>query len=152
LHYYGKFIFDPNGAIMAKKIAVHNTNAPDMRSFFNWGLKLRDLDELFLITGRPAWDAEGTVLHPDDGVAQTRFILQDIAEYLEKNDYSKEDLIRIEYTFTKVVAVEQYEQIYGLFAEFLSDVKIKPAANTLRIVESLGLPGLCVEYEFWAAK
>ena len=137
---------------MVTKTAAHNPNAPDMRAFFNWGLKLRDLDEIFLITGRPAWDADGTVLHPDDAVSQTRFILQDIAAYLEANGYSKDDLIRIEYTFTKVVPAEQYEQIYGVFAEFLSDVEVKPAANTLRIVDSLGLPGLCVEYEFWAAK
>jgi len=137
---------------MVSKVAVHNDNAPDMRGFFNWGLKLRDLEELFIVTGRPAWAADGSVLHPGDGVAQTQFILDDIKRYLLENDYQPNDLIRIEYTFTKEVDPDSYGEIYGLFAEFLASVEVKPAASTLRVVESLGLAGLCVEYEFWAAK
>ncbi len=137
---------------MVTKVAVPNNNAPDMSSLFNWGLKLRDIDELFIITGRPAWTADGTVQHPNDGVAQTRFIMDDIGKYLRDNDYTANDLIRIEYTFTKDVAPESYAEIYAVIGEFLADVEVKPAANTLRVVESLGLPGLCVEYEFWGAK
>jgi hypothetical protein len=137
---------------MVSKVAVPNTNAPDMSAFFNWGLKIRDIDELFIVTGRPAWTADGTVMYPNDGVAQTRFILDDIANYLAENDYAPNDLIRIEYTFTKDVDPNTYQEIYGLFAEFLADCEVKPAANTLRIVETIGLPGLCVEYEFWGAK
>lgn len=137
---------------MISKTGVNNPNAPDMSAFFNWGMKIRNLEELFLITGRPAWAADGTVLFPHDAVAQTRFILEDIACYLKVNDYSPADLIRIEYTFTKDVPAEKYQEIYGLFTTFLDDVDIKPTANTLRIVDSLGLQGLCVEYEFWAAK
>jgi len=137
---------------MIKKVAVPNPNAPDMSAFFNWGLKISDFRELFFITGRPAWLADGTVLYPDDAVAQTRFILEDVGAYLEGNGYTPADIIRIEYTFTKVVQPERHEEIFGLFATFLRDVKVKPSANTLRIVDSLGLPGLCVEYEFWAAR
>lgn len=137
---------------MVSKVAVPNPNAPDMSSMFNWGLKLRDVEELFIVTGRPAWVADGSVLHPGDGIEQTRFILEDVGRYLEDNGYSPNDLIRIEYTFTKDVPAEAYETIFGLFAGFLADCEVKPAANTLRVVESLGLPGLCVEYEFWGAK
>ncbi len=137
---------------MVSKVAVPNNNAPDMSAFFNWGVKLRDIEELFIVTGRPAWAADGSVLHPNDGVAQTRFIIDDIGNYLSENGYSPNDLIRIEYTFTKDVDPESYGEIYGLFADFLTDAEVKPAANTLRIVESVGLPGLCVEYEFWGAK
>lgn len=137
---------------MMKKVAVPNPNAPDMSAFFNWGLKVSDFRELFFITGRPAWLADGTVLHPDDAVAQTRFILEDVAGYLKVNGYGPADIVRIEYTFTKVVPAEKYQEIFGLFAAFLENVEVKPSANTLRIVDSLGMPGLCVEYEFWAAQ
>ena len=137
---------------MISKVAVNNPNAPDMSAFFNWGLKLRNWEELFFITGRPAWAADGSVLHPNDAVAQTRFILDDISRFLAANGYARSDLVRIEYTFTKAVPADVYPQVYGLFMEFLRDVEVKPAANTLRIVDSLGLEGLCVEYEFWAAK
>jgi 2-iminobutanoate/2-iminopropanoate deaminase len=137
---------------MIQKVAVPNPNAPDMSAFFNWGLKISDFQELFFITGRPAWLADGTVMYPDDAVAQTRFILEDVGSYLETNGYTAADIIRIEYTFTKVVQAERHQEIFGLFAAFLRDVKVKPSANTLRIVDSLGLSGLCVEYEFWAAR
>ena len=137
---------------MVSKVAIPNKNAPDMSAFFNWGLKLRDIDELFIISGRPAWIADGKVLHPNDGVAQTKFILEDIGNYLQENSYTPNDLIRIEYTFTKTVDPNLYQEIFGLFAEFLKDVEVKPAASTLRIIDGLGLPELCVEYEFWGAK
>jgi len=137
---------------MISKTAINNPNAPDMSSIFNWGLKIRDIEELFLITGRPAWAANGSVISPNDPVAQTKYILDDIGRYLSENDYAPENLIRIEYTFTKVVPEDKHQEIFGLFATFLQDVGVKPAACTLRIVDSLGLEGLCVEYEFWAAK
>lgn len=137
---------------MVAKLAVPNRNAPDMSSFFNWGLKLRGIEELFIVTGRPAWAADGSVMYPDDGLAQTRYILDDVDRYLTENGYSKTDLIRIEYTFTRVVDPATYQAIFELFAEYLRGVPVKPAASTLRIVEALGLPGLCVEYEFWCAK
>ncbi|MDE0155491.1 MAG: RidA family protein [Gammaproteobacteria bacterium] len=137
---------------MVSKTAVNNANAPDMSSFFNWGLKIRDMEELFLITGRPAWTADGSVISPNDPVAQTKYILDDIERYMRENGYTPEDLIRIEYTFTTAVPKEKYQEVFGLFAGFLQDVEVKPAACTLRIVDSLGLEGLCVEYEFWAAK
>ena len=76
---------------MVSKVAIPNKNAPDMSAFFNWGLKLRDIDELFIISGRPAWIADGKVLHPNDGVAQTKFILEDIGNYLQENSYTPND-------------------------------------------------------------
>ncbi len=137
---------------MITRTAVPNPNAPDMSAFFNWGLKLRGIEELFIVTGRPAWAADGTIPHPNDGLAQTRWILDDVGRYLADSGYSPADLIRVEYTFTRDVAPEHYQAIFGLFAQFLAAAPVKPAASTLRVVESLGLPGLCVEYEFWAAK
>jgi hypothetical protein len=36
--------------------------------------------------------------------------------------------------------------------KFFEGVNVKPAAGTLRVVDSLAIPGMLVEYEFWAAK
>lgn len=137
---------------MVRKTAVNNPTAPDMGAFFSWGVKIGDLKEWFIVTGRPAWAADGKVMHPNDGVAQTRWILDDVGRYLKEAGYGPSDLVRIEYTFTKDVKPDQYEQIFGLFAQWLKDAPVKPAASTLRVVEGLALDGLVVEYEFWAAK
>jgi len=42
--------------------------------------------------------------------------------------------------------------VLGLFGGYFADVKVKPAAGTLRFVSGLAFPGLVVEYEIWAAK
>ncbi|SQD77076.1 conserved protein of unknown function [Moritella yayanosii] len=34
---------------MANKQAFHNTNLPDMRNAFSWGLKLSDFNEIFFV-------------------------------------------------------------------------------------------------------
>lgn len=61
---------DNNGGSL-KKTAVPNPNAPDFTSIFNWGLKIKNFKELFLIAGHGAHDSTGTIMFPDDAVAQT---------------------------------------------------------------------------------
>ena len=39
---------------MATKTAVNNENAPNFTSMFNWGLKLTNFSELFLLAGHGA--------------------------------------------------------------------------------------------------
>ena len=53
---------------------------------------------------------------------------------------------------TKAVPQEAYGEIFGAFGAFFADVAVKPAAGTLRVIEALAIPGMLVEYEFWAAK
>jgi len=137
---------------MATKTAVHNENAPDYRSMFNWGLKLTDFNEIFLLAGHGALALDNQAIHPGNAVAQTKFILEDVQSFLESSGYTKHDIIRIEFTMTKDVKPEEYPQIFGLFGEFFADVEVKPAAGTLRVVHALAIPGMLVEYEFWAAK
>ncbi len=136
---------------MAKKTAVHNENAPDYRSMFNWGLKITDFSELFLLAGHGALAVDNQVLHPGDAVAQTRHILADVKTFLEQSGYSLDDVIRIEFTMTKDVKPEEFQEIFGLFGEYFADMEVKPAAGTLRVVDALAIPGMVVEYEFWAA-
>jgi len=137
---------------MAKKTAVPNPANPDFSSMFNWGLKLTDYKELFLIAGHMAHDATGATPHPGDAVGQTKYILDNFPAYLESAGYTKHDIIRTEFTMTKAVPAEAYDQIFGLFAEFFADVEVKPTAGTLRVIEALAIPDMLVEYEFWCAK
>ena len=137
---------------MATKTPFKHPSAPDLSAMFNWGVKLTDFSELFLIAGIGSHDASGAIQHQDDAVAQTKFILDGMPGYLESAGYTKNDIIRIEFTMTKAVPPEAYDGIFGLFAEFFADVDVKPAAGTLRVIEALAIPGMLVEYEFWCAK
>jgi enamine deaminase RidA (YjgF/YER057c/UK114 family) len=53
---------------------------------------------------------------------------------------------------TRQVKPEAYNEIFGIFMELFADMAVKPAAGTLRVVEALAIPGMLVEYEFWAAR
>jgi len=137
---------------MATKTAFAHPSAPDLSAIFNWGVKLTDFSEIFLIAGIGAHDSEGVIQHTGDAVAQTQFILDGMPGYLGTAGYTKQDIIRIEFTMTKDVPPESYDAIFGHFAEFFGDVDVKPAAGTLRVIEALAIPGMLVEYEFWCAK
>ena len=137
---------------MATKTAINNENAPDLTSMFNWGLKITNFSELFLLAGHGAVTPDMVTQHAGDAVGQTRFILKDVQSFIEKNGYTKNDIIRIEFTMTKDVPQEAFGEIYGLFGEFFADVDVKPAAGTLRVIDALAIPGMLVEYEFWLAK
>ena len=137
---------------MATKTPVHNETAPDFRFLFNWGLKISDFSELFLLAGLGDHGPDGEIRNPGDAVAQTRSILSELKTYVEANGYTMNDIIRIEFTLTKDVPQESYEAIFGVFAEVFGEIDVKPAAGTLRVIESLALPGMLVEYEIWLAK
>jgi 2-iminobutanoate/2-iminopropanoate deaminase len=137
---------------MATKTPFPHPSAPDYGAIFNWGVRLTDFSELFLMAGIGAHDASGAIQHPGDAVAQTKFILDGLPGYIASAGYSKQDIVRLEFTMTKAVPPESYEAIFGLFAGFFADVDVKPAAGTLRVIEALALPGMLVEYEFWCAK
>jgi len=141
-----------NGNGNFKKIAVPNPEAPDFGAIFNWGLKIRNIDELFLIAGHGAHDSTGQIMFPDDAVGQTQYILDHFDEYLDDAGYDRKDIIRIEFTMTTEVSDGEFNAILGLFADYFAPVNIKPAAGTLRIVDALAIPGMMVEYEIWCAK
>ena len=92
------------------------------------------------------------VEHPDDPVAQTRFIFTQVNDYLIDNGYSMDDVIQIKMTITKEVSEEQFHDIVKVYDDFMRDIKIKPTGGTMRVVDKLAFPGMLVEYEFMAAK
>ena len=137
---------------MATKIPVSNPNAPDYSSVYSAGLKISNFSELFLLAGRTAHRAGFEVVYPDDPIAQTRYIFNDVDELIRANGYTRADIIRHETTLTKAVGEDGFQEIVKLLAEFFADVEVKPVAGTLRVVEALSRPGLTVEFEFWLAR
>ena len=122
---------------MATKTPVHNENAPDFRFLFNWGLKVSDFSEIFLLAGLGDHGPDGTIRNPGDAVAQTRSILSELGTYVEANGYTMNDIIRIEFTLTKDVPEDSYEEIFGVFAEVFGPIDVKPAAGTMRVIHGL---------------
>ena len=125
---------------------------PDFSSIFNWGLRLRYAQEVFLSAGIGAHNAQGVIQHPGNPIAQTQFILDNVPAFFASAGYAKSDIIRVEFTFTKEVLPASYDPIFALFANFFLGVPVKPAAGTLRVVDRLVFENQLVEYEFWAAK
>ena len=133
------------------KEGIHDDNKVKVDSI-NWGLKVRNFSELFLLSGYGATDAEGTVQFPGDAAAQANFIVGRIESFIEKNGYTKNDIIRFVTTVTKDVPRSQFSGIREATSAFLSDVEVKPTAGTFRIVQGLGNPEMLVELDFWFAQ
>ncbi len=132
------------------KVAVHDSNKQDVGSI-SWGLKITNFSELFLVSGYGATDAEGKVQFLGDAIAQTDYILSRIEAFIERNGYSKNDIIRIEATVTKDVPQSQLGGIFGVLSAFFSEVEVKPTGGTFRIIHALGNPDMLVELGFWLA-
>jgi 2-iminobutanoate/2-iminopropanoate deaminase len=135
-----------------KKEALINPEAPDFTSIFNWGLRLKDIDELILFAGHAAQTPDFQVQFPGMPVDQTAFILEKLDHFLQSNDLDRDDIIRIEFTLTNDVSDEDFGSILGQFVTYFEGVEVKPAAGTLRYVDRLAYPGMSVEFEIWMAK
>jgi 2-iminobutanoate/2-iminopropanoate deaminase len=72
---------------MATKTAVNNESAPDLRSVFNWGVKITDFNELFVLAGRGDVGPDGRIRNPGDPVAPTASILAELKDYVERNGF-----------------------------------------------------------------
>lgn len=137
---------------MANKQAFHNRKLPDFSNAFNWGLKLSDFKEIFFVTGHADCNPDFITKHPEDPVAQTRLILNQMQNFLEEAGFTLNDIVRTDWTFTNDVDSDQFAQIAALWEAYLSDVKVKPATGTLRYVQRLGMPDMMVEYEMILAR
>lgn len=137
---------------MAIKQAFQNTALPDMHSTFSWGLKITDFKEIFFVTGHGDCNPQFITQHPDDPVAQTQLILEQMKRFIEESGYCLDDIVRTDWTFTNEVNKAQFAEIVTLWDKFLIKVAIKPATGTLRYVQRLGMSGMMVEYEMMLAR
>jgi 2-iminobutanoate/2-iminopropanoate deaminase len=135
-----------------KKVVVNNDKAPNLNKIFNWGLKISDFNEIFLVSGHGAMLPDFEVACPGDPAGQARFIFSQVEAYLKENDYCLDDVIQIKQTITKDVTDEQFHEIVAVYEEFMSGVAVKPSGGTMRVVDRLVVPGMMVEFEFMAAK
>lgn len=136
-----------------KKEAIENDRLPDFTSIFNWGLKLKNFKELYLLAG--ITDNEKDFPFDPNGATyedQTINILAEFDEFLGENNLTRDDIVRIEFTLVDGFTQDDFNAILGAFGVYFADVEVKPAAGTLRVVSALALPGALVEYEIWAAK
>ena len=134
------------------KEALINLEAPDFTNIFNWGLRLKNIEELIFFAGHAAQTPDFVVQFPGMPVEQTMFILEQLDNFLQDNGLDRDDIIRIEFTLTDDVTDGEFFAILDLFEVFFEDVEVKPAAGTLRYVDRLAYPGMSVEYEIWMAK
>jgi len=139
---------EPVGMI---KTAVHDPNKVPVASI-NWGVKISNFTEIFVLSGYGATNAKGEVQFKGDAAAQTQFILERIEEFITSNGYTKDNIIRYISTVTKEVPQEQFAGMRAATSAYFSDMEVKPAAATFRVVQALGNPDMWVELEFWLAK
>lgn len=138
---------------MANKTPYQPGNLPDMSKLFSWGLKVSDFSELFFVTGLADMADDGSgARYPGDPVAQTRAVLERMDQFIRDNGYSRDHIVRIEWTFRKDVQETDYPGIYQLWEDFVAPMAVKPAGGTLRIVERLAVPDIMVEYELLLAR
>ena len=135
-----------------KKQALTNERLPNFSSIFNWGLKINNLKELYLFAGVAAQSSDFSIVEPDNYVAQTAYILNELDLFLQESELTRDDIIRIEFTLVEGISDADFGAVLGQFADYFAEVAVKPAAGTLRFVSGLAFPGLVVEYEIWAAR
>ena len=138
---------------MVTKIPVANPAAPDISAVFPWGLRVRQFEELFFVSGHGDVDAAFRVRHPGAPLAQARAIFQDLLDMLARADYRLDDVIKIEATVTKDFDLARnFQPLLALWAEVLAEVPVKPSGGVLRVVDALALPGMLIEIEVLAAR
>lgn len=85
--------------------------------------------------------------YPGDPVGQTRSVLERMAQFITENEFTLDDIVRLECTFRSDVSEAQYPAIFKLWEDFFAPMRIKPAGGTLRVVDRLVAPAIMVEYE-----
>ncbi|OUC13490.1 MAG: hypothetical protein B0A82_16965 [Alkalinema sp. CACIAM 70d] len=135
-----------------RKEALENLRLPNFTSIFNWGLKLSNIKDWYFFSGIAAQQPSFAVVAPGNYVVQTDYVLNELDIFLRQNALSRSDIVRIEFTLVSGYSEADFNTILGRFAGYFQNVKVKPAAGTLRVVNALAFPGLVVEYEVWCAK
>jgi 2-iminobutanoate/2-iminopropanoate deaminase len=122
---------------MMTKHAFKNKHLPDFSNAFSWGLKITDFSEIFFVTGHGDCDPDFITQHPKDPVGQTKLIFKQMLHLIEEAGFTRQDIVRTDWTFVNEVTSENFADIAVLWEAYLSDIDVKPATGTLRYVTQL---------------
>ena len=138
---------------MASKIEVANPDIVSMKGSFSWGLRVKEVQEWYYISGQVDIKADWQIGHPGDPVGQTRAVFKNLEAMLIRGGYSLDEVVRVETTVTpQYNLAENFTKYQAIFAETFRTVAVKPSVGTLRVVEALAVPGIFIEIEMVAAK
>ncbi len=137
---------------MAEHTAIENQRAPDLGHVFPWGLQVNGVRDLLFVTGHGAVGPDWVTRHPDDVVAQTKDILEQMDGVIERAGWSLEQVVRTEMTLVDSVTDEQFRAVMDVIATHYAGLKVKPSAGTLRYTNRLAVPGMKVELEWLLAR
>jgi enamine deaminase RidA (YjgF/YER057c/UK114 family) len=93
------------------------------------------------VSGTTATAPDGTVAHPGDAAAQTRYVLTAVGSALERAGFTLADVVR---TRVYVTDIERWEDVGRVHGEFFGD--IRPAATMVEVSRLID-PALLVEIE-----
>jgi len=135
------------------KTGYQNPNLPDLGAWFNWGLNVQDVKEFYFVTGTADVKSDNqSVNYPSDPVGQLRFILEQMEITFSQAGYTKHDIVSVNWTVTKDVTDEQTWAILDVWADYIADVKVKPAGGTWKRIYGLISPDVMVELEMILAR
>ena len=136
-----------------KKTGYQNDNLPNFGSWFNWGLHVEDIKDLFFVTGHSDLKPDRLQANfPNDPAAQMRFILQEMERTFSQAGYTKHNIICTNWCVTKEVTAEQTESILAIWGEYIAEVEPKPAVGTWKRIHGLISPDMMVELEMILAR
>lgn len=138
---------------MTTKTQVQHPYADTMINAFSWGLKVKEVQEWYYVTGLMDIKADWQIGHPGDPLGQTRAVFKDLEGMLIRAGYTLDDVVKVDTTVTpEYNLTENLPGFLQIFAETFQGVAIKPSAGTLRVVEALAVPGGFIEIELVAAR
>lgn len=135
-----------------QKEAINTENLQEM-DWFNWGVRIKDVNEVFYVTGTCDMTSPGHEMkYPGDPVGQAKQIFIYMEEIFTKAGYTKQDIVYVDWAVTKDVTHEQAFEILKLWEAYVSDLDMKPAAGIWKHVYSLIHPEMMVEFELTLAR
>jgi enamine deaminase RidA (YjgF/YER057c/UK114 family) len=136
-----------------KKTGYQNDNLPNLGRWFNWGLNVENVKDLFFVTGHADVKADSSSANfPNDPVGQVKYILEQMEKTFSQAGYTKDNIVSVNWCVTKDVSYEQTLKILKVWEEYIADVETKPSGGTWKRIHGLISPDVLVELEMILAR